>query len=118
MSGLKSSKNAEGAKAFWKWWFDPERFGPWLRIQNTYQLPPTKIWEKEPMWTADPKLAAFAREASFGRTQGYAGVPNERAAMARSKYVVVDMFAKAVQSGDAAGAVKWGAEELTKIFNP
>ncbi len=118
MSGLKSSKNVDGAKAFYRWWFDPEQFGPWLRIQNTYQLPPTKAWEKDPMWTADPKLAAFGREASFGRTQGYAGSPNDKAAMARSKYIVVDTFAKAVQSGDAAAAIKWGADELTKIYNP
>jgi multiple sugar transport system substrate-binding protein len=45
-------------------------------------------------------------------------VPNEKAAMVRSKYIVVDTFAKAVQSGDAASAIKWGADELTKIYNP
>jgi multiple sugar transport system substrate-binding protein len=68
------------------------------------------------MWTADPKLAAFAREAQYGRTTGYAGAPNEKAALSRSKYVVVDTFAKAIQTGDAAAAVKAGAEELQRIF--
>jgi len=116
MATMKGSKNVEGARAFWRWWFDPAQFGPWLRVQNTYQLPPTRVWEKEPMWTADPKLAAFAREAQFGRTTGYAGAPNEKAALSRSKYVVVDTFANAIQTGDAAGAVKAGAEELQRIF--
>jgi multiple sugar transport system substrate-binding protein len=36
--------------------------------------------------------------------------------MAYSKYIVVDTFAKAVQSGDAAASVKWGAEQLQRIY--
>ena len=40
----------------------------------------------------------------------------DRAALARSKYIVVDTFAKAIQTGDAEGAIRWGAEELKRIY--
>ena len=47
---------------------------------------------------------------------GFAGPPNEKAALAWSKYIVVDTFAKAVQGGDAKQAVEWGAEQLKRIY--
>ncbi len=39
-----------------------------------------------------------------------------KASLALSKYVVVDTFAKAIQSGDTAGAIKWGADQLQRIY--
>ncbi len=113
---LKSSKNVAGAKDFLKWWFEKKQFGDWLHAQNTYELPPTKGWANDPMWTKDPKLAAFGREPNFGRVAGYAGPLNDKAALAASKYIVVDTFAKAITSGDAAGSIKWGAEQLKQIY--
>jgi len=114
---LKNSKNASAAKEFLKWWSDPARFDEWIHIQGVYQLPPTKRWEKDPMWTKDPKYAAFGRESQYGRNIGYAGDLNQKAALAQSKYIIVDVFAKAVTSGDAAGAIKWGEEQLKQIYS-
>ena len=71
---------------------------------------------KDPMWDQDPKMSSYRDEPKYGRTQGYAGEPNEKASLAWSKYIVVDTFAKAVQSGDAAGAIKWGAEQLQRVY--
>jgi len=36
--------------------------------------------------------------------------------LAASKYVIVDTFAKAVQSGDAKDALKWGQRQLERIY--
>ena len=113
---LKASKNVAGAKDFMKWWFDKKQYGDWLHAQNVYQLPPVKGWASDPMWTKDPKLAAFAREVNFGRVYGYAGPLNEKAALAGSKYIIVDTFAKAVSSGDAASAIKAGAQQLQQVY--
>ena len=113
---LKASKNVAGAKDFLKWWFETKQFGDWLHAQNVYELPPTKSWASDPMWTKDPKLAAFGREVNFGRIDGYAGTLNDKAALARSKYIIVDTFAKAVTSGDAQGSINWGADQLKQIY--
>ena len=113
---IKGSKNLAAAKAFMQWWFDKKQFGDWLHIQNTYQLPPTKAWESDPMWKQDPKLAAVGEEMKYGRLIGFAGEPNQKAALTSSKYVVVDTFARAVQSGDAQSAINWGAEQLKQIY--
>jgi multiple sugar transport system substrate-binding protein len=113
---LKASKNVAGAKAFLSWWFDKKQFGDWLHVQNTYQIPPTKAWANDPMWTKDPKLAAFSNDTKYGRLLGYAGPPNQKAALARSKFIIIDVFSRAVQSGDAEGEIKKGAEQLKEIY--
>lgn len=114
---LKNSKNVAGAKEFLGWWFQDKQYGDWLHIQAGYQLPATKKWAKDPMWGKDPVMYAFSREASIGRDLGWAGPPNAKAGLAFSKYIVVDTHAKAIQSGDAAGAIKWGAEQLEAIYS-
>ena len=113
---LKNSKNVAGAKEFLAWWFDDKQYGDWIHIQGGYQLPSTKKWAKDPMWGKDPKMYAFSLQPSIGRDQGWAGPPNAKSGLAFSKYIIVDTFAKAVQSGDAAGSIKWGADQLQAIY--
>jgi len=113
---LKNSKNVAGAREFLAWWFGDKAYGDWLHIQEGYTLPSTKKWAKDPMWGKDPKMFAFSLQPSIGRDQGWAGPPNAKSGLAFSKYIVVDTFAKAVQSGDAAGSIKWGADQLQAIY--
>jgi multiple sugar transport system substrate-binding protein len=113
---LKNSKNIPAAKEFLNWWFQDKQYDEWWRIQEGYHLQPIKRLANDPMWDKDPKMSSFREEPKYGRTQGYAGEPNEKASLAWSKYIIVDTFAKAVQSGDAAGSVKWGAEQLHRVY--
>ncbi len=113
---LKNSKNIPAAKEFLKWWFEDQQYDEWWRLQRGYHLQHTVRLARDPMWDADPKMAAYRDQPKYGRLQGYAAEPNERASLAWSKYIVVDTYAKAVQSGDAAGAIKWGADQLQRIY--
>jgi multiple sugar transport system substrate-binding protein len=61
-------------------------------------------------------MSPFREQPKYGLNQGYAGPPNQKAAMAWSKYIVVDTFAKAVQSGDAKAAIEWGADQLKRTY--
>jgi multiple sugar transport system substrate-binding protein len=61
-------------------------------------------------------MASFREPPKYGRLQGYAGEPNEKASLAWSKYIIVDTFAKAVQGGDAKAAIEWGADQLKRIY--
>jgi multiple sugar transport system substrate-binding protein len=47
---------------------------------------------------------------------GWAGPPNAKATEVYSKYIITDMYAKAVQGMSAEEAVKWAAGELRKIY--
>ena len=50
------------------------------------------------------------------RLMGYAGPPSQQAAEAQTKYIIVDMYAKAVQGMAPEDAVKWAHGELAKIY--
>ena len=97
---LTNSRNIPAAKEFLKWWFRDDQYNAWWRLQEGYHLQHVKKSADDPIWFK----------------MGYAGPPGEKASLALSKYIVVDTFAKAVQSGDAAGAIKWGADQLQRIY--
>ena len=68
------------------------------------------------MWSVDPVLAPFKQIPVTGRMAGYAGSPSQKAAEVQTKYIVVDMYAKAVQGMTPEDAAKWAAGELKKIY--
>ena len=65
---------------------------------------------------AIPKLAPYLDVVNYGRNKGFAGPANQKAAQAGSQYIVVDTFAKAIQNGDAKGAIEEGARLLERIY--
>ena len=114
---MKYSKNQDIAKKFITWISSKEIFDQWFRSQQGYTAGATKIWEAHPVWEADPVLAPFKRIPVTGRMAGYAGPPSQKAAEARTKYIIVDMYAKAIQGMPPEDAVKWAHDELVKIYS-
>ena len=76
----------------------------------------TSGWEEDPVWDVDPVLRPFRDLPRTGRLVGYAGPPNRNAAEVVTKYIIVDMYAKAIQGMAAEDAVNWAHEELVKIY--
>jgi len=113
---MKYSKNQDGAKKFMRWIASKEIFEKWFVSQQGYTSGPTKVWEDHPVWNADPVMAPFKQVPVTGRLTGYAGKPNQRAAEVQTKYIIVDMYAKAIQGMDAAESVKAAHAELVKIY--
>jgi len=113
---LKNSKNVAGAKEFLKWWFQDERYGAWWRMQEGYMLQAVVKYYNDPTWTKDPKMLPFREQPKYGVDVGWPGPPNEKASLAWSKYIIIDTFAKSVQSGDAKGSIEWGAEQLKRAY--
>jgi len=74
------------------------------------------MWENHPVWNVDPILAPFKQIPVTGRLTGYAGPPNQKAAEVQTKYIIVDMYAKAIQGMPPADAVKWAHAELVKVY--
>jgi len=113
---MNYSKNQAAAKKFLRWMSSKEIFEKWFVSQQGYTAGPTKIWESHSVWNADPVLAPFKQLPATGRLGGYAGSPNQKAAEVTTKYIIVDMYAKAIQGMPAADAVKAAHAELVKIY--
>ncbi|CAN5871515.1 ABC transporter substrate-binding protein [soil metagenome] len=113
---MKYSKNQEASKEFLKWIHTEKNFDKWFVSQKGFATPCTEKWEAHKVWTDDPVMAPFKVAAKLGQAPGYAGLPDARAAEALSKYIITDMYAKAVQGMPAEDAVKWAETELKKIY--
>jgi len=69
------------------------------------------------MWDTLPKpLAPFRAAGKAGRALGYAGKPSAKVQEVQSKYVIVNMFARAVQGTSPEDSVKQAEAEMKQIF--
>jgi ABC-type glycerol-3-phosphate transport system substrate-binding protein len=110
------SKNQKAAKDFLRWVHSKPVFEQWFTSQQGYTDGATKYWEEDPVWNLDPVLLPFRELPNVGRLVGYAGPPGRAAAEVVTKYIIVDMYAKAVQGMPAEDAVKWAHDELVKAY--
>jgi multiple sugar transport system substrate-binding protein len=110
------SKNQAGAKQFLRWINSKPVFDPWFSSQKGFSVGPTTDWEKHKLWDDDPVMLPFKAAARTGRFAGYAGPSTRKAAEVVTKYIITDMFAKAVQGMPAEDAVKAAHAELAKIY--
>ena len=114
---MKYSKNQKAAKDFLRWLHSKETFGKWFAVENGYSVGATTVWENHPMWdTVDDPLKAFRVAARGSRMIGHAGPATAKATEVYTKYIITDIFAKAVQGMSPEDAVKWGEAELKKIY--
>ena len=66
---------------------------------------------------AGPGHAAVPRRrAASSGSSATPGPPNAKASEAYSKYIIIDMYAKAIQGMSAEDAAKWAEGELRKIY--
>ena len=114
---MKYSKNQAAAKQFLRWISSKEVFDKWFVSQQGYTAGATKMWESHPVWNVDPIMVPFKQIPVTGRLTGYAGPPNQKAAEVQTKYIIVDMYAKAIQGMAPADAVKWAHAELVKVYS-
>lgn len=113
----KYSKNQEAAKEFIRWMMSEPAFDPWIKLQEGYTVPPGPKFEDNPMWTTGPKAYLPYKDiAKYGRALGYEGPASLAAAEVQAKYIVVDMYARAVQGEAPEAAVRWAEDEMKPIY--
>src|SRR6266480_459320 len=110
------SKNQKGAKEFLRWISSKPVFDKWFTTQKGFSVGPTTDWEKHKLWNDDPIMLPYRSAARTGRFAGYAGPSGRKAAEVLTKYILTDMYAKAVQGMPPEDAVKWAHAELIKIY--
>ncbi|MBV9529824.1 MAG: extracellular solute-binding protein [Bradyrhizobium sp.] len=113
---MKYSKDLKATREFVRWIGSKETFERWFVSQRGFSVGPTTDWEKHKLWNDDPIMLPFRTAARSGRFAGYAGPSTRKAGEVVTKYIITDMFAKAVQGMPAEQAVKQAHDELVKIY--
>lgn len=114
---MKYSKNQDAAKEFLKYLHTEENYRKFFESQKGFATPCTAKWESDKLWDVDPVMTPYKVAAKLGQAPGFAGPPNAKAQEGLSKYIITDMYAKAVQGMPAEDAVKWADGELKKIYS-
>jgi multiple sugar transport system substrate-binding protein len=109
------SKQQDAAKKFLAWITSKPVYQAWFNSQGGYTVGATTVWEKDPLWDKDPVMLPFRDVGRGAQFPGYPGPADRNAAEVLSKYIIIDMYAKAVQGMPAEDAVKWAAGEVEKI---
>jgi len=109
------SRNQKAAKDLLRWVTSKDVYQKWFDSQQGYSVGATTMWENDPLWNKDPVMLPFRAAARAGRFPGYAGPADRNAAEGLSKYLITDMYAKAVQGTPAEDAVKWADGEFRRI---
>ena len=110
------TKNQKAAMDFLRWFQSKDIYEQWFTSQQGFSVGATKMWQDDPLWKVDPVMAPFRTAALSGRFAGYAGPAGRAAAEVISKFIIVDMYTKAVQGMSPEESVKSAHAELVKIY--
>jgi len=113
---MSYSKNQKAAKDLLRWMHTPANYEKWFISQKGFATPPTQKWESHKLWSEDPVMEPYKVAGKLGQSPGYAGPAGKKAAEVLTKYLIVDMYAKAIQGASAEEAVKWAEGELHKVY--
>lgn len=109
------SKNADIAEKYIEFLLDKAQFSPWLAEGGGMHAGVLAGYDNDPFWDADPRVQGFRNTAKYIQLPGYPGPPTRAAAEIQSKFIVVDMFAKAIQGTPTKEAILWAESEIQKI---
>jgi multiple sugar transport system substrate-binding protein len=113
---MRYSRQQKLAKDFIRYYMDRPQYDKYFEVMDTFGIPGTRVYYDHPLWLQDPKTTVFRETLQFARQVGHAGPPGRKATEALTKFVIVDMFAKALQGLAPEEAVRWAAGELKKIY--
>jgi multiple sugar transport system substrate-binding protein len=112
----KYSENKEAARDYIRFTHQNDNFEKFLITNKGYINGPLPEWQKHPMWESDPAITIFRELPQFGRAAGYAGSYNRKASEVWAKYIIVDIFAKAVKGESPKSVLEWAERELKNVY--
>jgi multiple sugar transport system substrate-binding protein len=116
---FKYSKYPKAAKEFLRFMMEPEQMDPWVQAAIGYVTPALKYYEKNPIWTSDPKHTPYRNSMNNMVPSGYAGKMGYASAGALADFIVVNMVAEAASGSkspkEAAERAQKRAERYYKV---
>jgi multiple sugar transport system substrate-binding protein len=111
------TKAPQACKALSAFMLEAENYNPWVEAAQGYLSHFLLDYDKNPVWTADPKRTAYRDVAKNTLTPGGQGSLGEKAASAIADFIVVDMFANyATGREDAKGAIAVAERQAKRIY--
>jgi multiple sugar transport system substrate-binding protein len=96
---------------------EADNFNPWIESAQGYLTQCLTAYDKNPIWTADPKNKVFGEASKRTLTAGGLGSVGEKAATPIADFVVLDMFANyCTGREDVKGSIAIAERQLKRIY--
>lgn len=92
---FRYSKFPQAAQAYLAFMYDAPQMNNWIEKSSGYCCQALKAFASNPIWTADPNNAPYAKASELLRPNGYSGPLGPQSAAAMADWIVVDMVAEA-----------------------
>ena len=118
---MRWSREQETAKAFLLYLMDKANYSKWMGVARGYNEAVFESQYEDPVWKSDAKLVPFhdvvvQRGKPIGEWPGWPAAPSKWTTQAQTQYVVADMFAKAIATGNSDAALSEAEAKLKAIF--
>lgn len=108
---FKYSKYPKAAKEYLRFMWEKEQYDPWQAAAIGYVTQPLKAFEKNSIWSSDPKNLPYRDVVKNMTAHGYAGKLGYASAGAMADFIMVNMVAEA---GSGAKTPQEAAERAHK----
>jgi multiple sugar transport system substrate-binding protein len=116
---FKYSKFPKAAKEFLRFMMEAEQYDAWLQGGGGYVSHPLRAFDKNPIWTSDPKHTPYRDAFKNLRPAGFAGKLGYASAGALADFIVANMVAEAASGSkspkEAAERAQKRAERYYKV---
>ena len=113
----KFGKNAEPAREFLKWFFEPAQYHEWIMSGDNYNHPTWRDMENHAVWDIDPKYKVLKSLIQHSHLYGWPAPPAEKLQVVTNSYIIPNMFAKVVTNASTPkDAMKWAETEITRAI--
>ena len=112
----KFSKNKDAAADWIRYVMDDKRYEEYMVVNAGYVNGPVKKWEEISMWKEDPAVTLYKEMGRYGRNFGFAGPYDRQASEIQAKYIITDIFAKAVKGESTKSVIAWAEKELKNVY--
>jgi multiple sugar transport system substrate-binding protein len=107
----------QACKALMAFIMEADQYNKWLYVSEGYISHTLNAYAANPLWTEEPKRAAFRDAAERSLTIGGLGSVGEKATSAFSDFVLVDMFANFCTGREnAKGAIRIAERQLQRMY--
>lgn len=116
---FKHTKYPKAAKEFLRFMMEAEQMDPWVQAAIGYVTPALTYFEKNPIWTVDPKHTPYRDSMKNMWPSGHAGRMGYASAGALADFIMVNMLAEAASGSkspkEAAERAQKRAERYYKV---
>lgn len=114
---FRHTRFPKAAKEFVRFMMEEEQYGPWMQAAGGYISQPLRAYERNPVWTVDPKHTPYRDAVKNMRPAGFQGRLGYASAGALGDFIVQDMVAEAVSgSKTPQEAMKRARERAERYY--